>query len=79
MEILQLLKTFVKGGFVVILPFVFSVVMSLLCFAGVALVMCLEDGHFHSHFIEASHDSSFAYVIWFTVGVLLVFWHYVVD
>ena len=78
MEILKLLKTFVKGGFVVLLPFVFSVVMSLLCFAGVALVMSLENGHFYSHFIEASSYQG-AYVMWFTVGVLLVFWHYVKD
>lgn len=78
MEILNLLKTVVKGGFVVILPFVFSVVMSLLCFAGVALVMCIEDGHFYSHFVEASSYRG-AYVIWFTVGVLLVIWDYVHD
>lgn len=78
MEILKLLKTVVKGGFVVILPIVFSVVMSLLCFAGVALVMTLEDGHFHSHFIEASSYQG-VYAMWFTLGVLLVFWHYVND
>ena len=66
MEILKLLKTFVKGGFVVLLPFVFSVIMSLLCFAGVALLMSLEDGHFHSHFVEASSYQG-AYVMWFTV------------
>jgi hypothetical protein len=78
MEILRLLKTFVKGGVVILIPFVFSVVMSLLCFAGVALVMCLENGHFYSHFIEASHEHG-AYVMWFVVGVLLLFWHYVVD
>ena len=78
MEILKLLKTFVKGGIVVFLPFVFSVIMSLLCFAGVALVMTLEGGHFYFHFIEASHFQG-AYVIWFVVGVLLLFWHHVVD
>ena len=78
MEILKLLKTVVKGGLVIVLPFVFSVVMSLLCFAGVALVMSLENGHFYSHFIEASHTHG-AYVMWFVVGVLLLFWHYVVD
>jgi len=78
MEILKLLKTFVKGGFVVLLPFVFSVIMSLLCFAGVALVMWIEDGNFHSHFVEAISCQN-VYVVWFTLGVLLLFWHYFND
>lgn len=78
MEILKLLKTVVKGGVVILIPFVFSVVMSLLCFAGVALIMYLEDNHFYSHFVEASHFQG-VYVIWVIVGVFLVFWHYVQD
>lgn len=78
MENLKLLKTFVKGGFVIILPFVFSVIMSLLCFAGIALLMSLEDGRVYSHFIEASHGLG-VYVIWFAVGTVLLFWHYFTE
>jgi hypothetical protein len=78
MEILKLLKTFVKGGIVVFLPFVFSVIMSLLCFLSVSLVMWIEGDSFYASFLTASQETG-VYVIWFVVGVLLLFWHYVVD
>jgi hypothetical protein len=78
MEILKLLKTFLKGGIVVFLPFVFSVIMSLLCFLSVSLVMWIEGNSFYASFSTVSQETG-VYVIWFTLGILIMFWHYVVD
>jgi hypothetical protein len=78
MEILKLLKTFVKGGIVVFLPFVFSVIMSLLCFLSVSLVMWIEGNSFYASFLTASQETG-VYVIWFTLGILIMFWHFFKD
>jgi hypothetical protein len=78
MEILKLLKTFVKAGIVVLLPFVFSVVMTLLCCLGAAFITWIEGDNFYASFLQVSHLTGF-YVIWFVLGVLILFWHYVVD
>lgn len=72
MEIVRIFKMFLKAGLVIVSPFVFSVIMSLLCFLGVAAIMWLEEGKFYSHFIEASHTHG-AYVMWFVVGIVLLF------
>jgi len=78
MEILKLLKTFVKGGIVVFLPFVFSVIMSLLCFLSVSLVMWIEGNSFYASFSTASQETG-VYVIWFTLGILIMLWHFYND